>query len=88
MIDALIHTAVRILIGWLLIDRVPAWLNIRGIVATILKVIGVLIISVPYYTGFKNTHNWLFNNKRQLRLFYRQQIYMATYPIIQKNKRL
>lgn len=44
MIDALIHTAVRILIGWLLIDRVPAWLNIHGIVATILKVIGVLII--------------------------------------------
>ena len=44
MIDALIHTAVRILIGWLLIDRVPAWLNIRGIVATILKVIGGLII--------------------------------------------
>ncbi len=44
MIDALFHTAVRILIGWLLIDRVPAWLNIRGIVATILKVIGVLII--------------------------------------------
>ena len=44
MINALIHTAVRSLIGWLLIDRVPAWLNIRGIVATILKVIGVLII--------------------------------------------
>lgn len=44
MIDALIHTAVRILIGWLLIDRVPAWLNIRGIVAKILKVVGVLII--------------------------------------------
>ena len=44
MIDALIHTAVRILIGWLLIDRIPAWLNIRGIIATILKVIGVLII--------------------------------------------
>lgn len=44
MIDALIHTAIRILIGWLLIDRVPAWLNISGIVATILKVIGVLII--------------------------------------------
>lgn len=44
MINVLIHTAVRILIGWLLIERVPAWLNIRGIVATILKVIGVLII--------------------------------------------
>ena len=39
-----------------------------------------------YYIGFKNTHNWLFNNKRQLRLFFRQQIYMATYPIIQKTK--
>ena len=44
MINAFIHTAVRILIGWLLIDRVPAWLNIRGIIATILKIIGVLII--------------------------------------------
>ena len=44
MINALIHTAVRILIGWLLIERVPAWLNISGIVATILKIIGVLII--------------------------------------------
>lgn len=44
MINALIHTAVRILIGWLLIEKVPAWLNIRGIVATLLKVIGVLII--------------------------------------------
>lgn len=44
MINALIHTAIRILIGWLLIERVPAWLNIRGIVATILKIIGVLII--------------------------------------------
>lgn len=44
MINALIHTAVRIIIGWLLIERVPAWLNIRGIVATIIKIIGVLII--------------------------------------------
>lgn len=44
MIDTLIHTAVRILIGWLLIDKIPTWLSIRGIVATILKVIGVLII--------------------------------------------
>lgn len=44
MINALIHTVIRILIGWLLIERVPVWLNIRGIIATILKVIGVLII--------------------------------------------
>lgn len=44
MINALIHTAIRILIGWLLIEKVPAWLNLRGIIATIIKVIGVLII--------------------------------------------
>lgn len=44
MINALIHTVVRIIIGWLLIEKVPTWLNIRGIVATILKIIGVLII--------------------------------------------
>lgn len=44
MVSLLISTAVRILIGWLLIDRVPAWLNLSGIIATIIKVIGVLII--------------------------------------------
>ncbi len=41
---ALISTAVRIIIGWLLIDKVPGWLSITGVVATIIKVIGVLII--------------------------------------------
>lgn len=40
----LINTAVRILIGWLLIDKVPGWLGLRGIIATIIKVIGVLVI--------------------------------------------
>lgn len=40
----IISVAVRILIGWILIDKVPAWLNITGIIATIVKVIGVLII--------------------------------------------
>lgn len=44
MVSLLISTAVRILIGWLLIDRVPAWLNLSSIIATIIKVIGVLII--------------------------------------------
>lgn len=44
IVNALISTAIRILIGWLLIDRVPLWLNLRGIIATIIKVIGVLII--------------------------------------------
>ncbi len=42
--NALISTIARILIGWLLVDRVPQWLNITGIFATILKVIGILII--------------------------------------------
>lgn len=44
MVNALIHTAIHILIGWILIDRVPAWLGLNGVIATIVKVIGVLII--------------------------------------------
>ena len=44
IVSALISTAVKILIGWILIDKVPSWLNLRGIIATIIKVIGVLII--------------------------------------------
>lgn len=44
MINALIKTAILIVIGWLLIDKVPGWIGIRGIVATIIKIIGVLII--------------------------------------------
>ena len=43
-ISLLINTAVKILIGWILIDKVPFWLNLSGIIATIIKVIGVLII--------------------------------------------
>lgn len=44
MVNALLHTAIRILIGWILIDKVPSWLGLDGIVAKIVKVIGVLII--------------------------------------------
>ena len=44
IVSALISTAVKILIGWILIDKVPSWLNLRGIIATIIKVIGVWII--------------------------------------------
>lgn len=44
MISALISTAIRIIIGWILIDKVPAWLGITGIIAFIIKVIGVIII--------------------------------------------
>ncbi len=44
IILALIQTAVRVLIGWLLIDKIPTWLSLKGVIATIVKVIGVLII--------------------------------------------
>jgi hypothetical protein len=44
MMHALISTAIRVLIGWLLIDRVPAWLNLHGVIATIIKIIGILVI--------------------------------------------
>lgn len=44
MLSALISTAIRVLVGWILIDKVPMWLNLSGIIATIIKVIGVLII--------------------------------------------
>lgn len=44
MFSSLIHTAVRILIGWILIEYVPQWLNLKGIINTIIKIIGVLII--------------------------------------------
>ena len=43
-ISLLISTAVKILIGWILIDKVPSWLNLSGIISTVIKVIGVLII--------------------------------------------
>ena len=43
-ISLLISTAVKILIGWILIDRVPSWLNLRGIIATNIKLNGVFII--------------------------------------------
>ena len=44
MISALIQTVIHVLIGWILIEKVPSWLNLRGIIATIIKVIGILII--------------------------------------------
>lgn len=44
MISVLISTVVRIFIGWILIDKVPAWLGLSVIIAIIVKVIGVFII--------------------------------------------
>lgn len=44
VISLLISTLIQCLIGWLLIEKVPAWLNISGVFSTIIKIIGVLII--------------------------------------------
>lgn len=43
-IQNLIATAIGILIGWILFDKVPKWFGTRGIITTIFKVIGVLVI--------------------------------------------
>lgn len=42
--SVLLYVAVRIIIGWILIDKVPVWLNLDGIIEKIVKVIGVLMI--------------------------------------------
>lgn len=44
VISHIITTLVQCLIGIVLIEYVPAWLNLKGAVATIVKVIGVLVI--------------------------------------------
>lgn len=44
VIGNLIGTVIQCLLGWLLIEKVPSWLGISGIFATIVKVIGILII--------------------------------------------
>jgi amino acid permease len=44
VISLIISTLIQCLIGWLLIDKVPVWLKISGLFATIIKVIGVLVI--------------------------------------------
>lgn len=44
MTGLLISTAVRIIIGWILIDKVSSWLGLKGLISTIVKIIGVLII--------------------------------------------
>lgn len=42
--SVLLYVAARIIIGWILIDKVPVWLNLDGIIEKIVKVIGVLMI--------------------------------------------
>lgn len=43
-VNILISMAVQVLIGWIVLDKVPSWLNLRGIISTIIKIFGILII--------------------------------------------
>lgn len=40
----LISTVIQCLVGWIIIEKVPEWLRLTGIFATIIKIIGILII--------------------------------------------
>ena len=40
----IISTLAQCVIGWLLVDRVPIWLNLNGVIAFIVRLIGVLVI--------------------------------------------
>ena len=44
VISLIISTLIQCLVGWLLIEKVPAWIKISGFFATVVKIIGVLII--------------------------------------------
>lgn len=44
IISQIISTLIQCLVGWLFIEKVPLWLRIKGVFATVVKVIGVLII--------------------------------------------
>lgn len=44
IISQIISTMIQCLVGWLLIEKVPSWLKIKGVIATVVKIIGVLII--------------------------------------------
>lgn len=44
ILSQIISTLIQCLIGWLLIDKVPAWIKVSGVFATIIRVIGVLVI--------------------------------------------
>jgi uncharacterized protein involved in cysteine biosynthesis len=44
IISQIISTLVQCLVGWILIEKVPDWLKISGFFATIIKIIGILVI--------------------------------------------
>lgn len=44
ILSQIISTLIQCLVGWILIEKVPFWLNISGFIATIIKIIGILLI--------------------------------------------
>lgn len=44
IISKIITTLVYCIIGWMLIEKVPYWLSLKGFIATIVKIIGILVI--------------------------------------------
>lgn len=48
----MISLLIQCLLGWLLIDKIPAWLGITGTFALIIRIIGVLIIIRALLTFF------------------------------------
>lgn len=43
-ISALTSTAIKILVGWIILEKIPLWLNLQGIVSKIIKAIGIFVI--------------------------------------------
>ena len=52
IISSIISTLIQCLAGWLLIEKVPGWLNITGFFATVIRIIGVLIIIRAFLAWF------------------------------------
>jgi len=44
MTAKIVSTLITLLIGYILIDNVPGWLNLKGIFATIVKIVGILVV--------------------------------------------
>ena len=44
VIEKIVDAAIQVLIGWIMVVKIPVWLKLKGKVSMIVKVIGVLII--------------------------------------------
>lgn len=44
LVRMIISTLIQCLVGWIFIKKIPEWINMPDLFATILKIIGVIII--------------------------------------------